>query len=60
MLVLFSGENGPRDTIRFIEEKAAAGIWFCDLKTRKMEWSSGFFRLLGLEPDSAEPSFALF
>ena len=60
MLVLFSGENGPRDTIRFIEEKAAVGIWFCDLKTRKMEWSSGFFRLLGLEPDSAEPSFALF
>jgi PAS fold len=60
MLVLFSGENGARDTIRFIEEKAAVGIWFCDLKTRKMEWSSGFFRLLGLEPDSAEPSFALF
>jgi hypothetical protein len=37
MLVLFSGENGARDTIRFIEEKAAVGIWFCDLKTRKMD-----------------------
>ena len=60
MLVLFSGENGARDTIRFIEEKAAVGIWFCDLKTRKMEWSDGFFHLLGLEPDSVEPSYALF
>jgi PAS domain S-box-containing protein len=60
MLLLFNGENGPRDTVRFIEEKISLGLWILDLKTREMQWSPGFFRLLGLEPDSVEPSYALF
>jgi PAS domain S-box-containing protein len=59
MLDLFSGENGRRDTLSFVEEKAAVGLWFWDLKTKKMEWSSGFFHLLGLEPGGVEPSYML-
>jgi PAS domain S-box-containing protein len=60
MLFLFEGEHGPRDTLRFIEEKADLGTWTWDLTSRKMEWSPGLFRLLGLEPGSIEPSYRLF
>lgn len=59
MLVLFEGSSGPAETLRFVEEKGGAGIWSWDLKTQKMEWSQGFFALLGLEPDSVEPSYVL-
>jgi PAS domain S-box-containing protein len=59
MLVLFEGSSGPAETLRFIEEKGGAGIWSWDLRTQKMEWSQGLFALLGLEPGSAEPSYAL-
>jgi PAS domain S-box-containing protein len=59
MLILFEGENSLRDTLRFIEEKGGVGLWSWNLKSQKMQWSPGFFRLLGLEPNSAEPSYAL-
>jgi PAS domain S-box-containing protein len=60
MLLLFEGVQGPRDTLRFIEEKIGVGVWTWDLKTRKMDWSPGFFRLLGFEPGSVEPSYSTF
>jgi PAS domain S-box-containing protein len=60
MLLLFEGVQGPRDTLRFIEEKIGVGVWTWDLRTRVMDWSPGFFRLLGLEPGSVEPSYSLF
>ncbi|QWG23167.1 PAS domain-containing protein [Bradyrhizobium sediminis] len=56
MLVLFDGDLGERETLRFIEEKLHAGIWSWDLATGDMEWSHGFFSLLGIEPDSIKPS----
>jgi hypothetical protein len=56
MLVLFDGDLGERETLRFIEEKLHAGIWSWDLATGNMEWSHGFFSLLGIEPDSIKPS----
>jgi PAS domain S-box-containing protein len=59
MLILFEGEHNLRDTLRFIEEKGAVGLWAWDLKSQKMQWSPGMFRLLGLEPGSADPSYAL-
>jgi PAS domain S-box-containing protein len=59
MLILFEGEHGLRDTLRFIEEKGGVGVWTWDLNSQKMDWSPGLFRLLGLEPGSAEPSYAL-
>jgi PAS domain S-box-containing protein len=59
MLILFEAEHNLRDTLRFIEEKGSVGLWAWDLESRKMQWSPGMFRLLGLEPGSAEPSYAL-
>jgi hypothetical protein len=29
MLLLFDGDLGARETLRFIEEKLGAGIWEC-------------------------------
>lgn len=59
MLMLFDGESGPAETLRFIEEKGGAGIWSWDLLSGTMRWSRGVFVLLGLEPDSVKPSYAL-
>jgi PAS domain S-box-containing protein len=56
MLILFDGDLGARETLRFIEEKLGAGIWSWDLASGDMQWSHGFFSLLGLEPDSIKPS----
>ena len=57
--MLFSGDGGAADTLRFMEEKAGAGLWSLDLRTSRMEWSGGMFSLLGLEPDGHQPSSAL-
>lgn len=57
MLALF--QDGARDALPFLEEKASLGLWTWDLKSRAMEWSPGLFRLFGLEPGSAKPSQAL-
>ena len=55
---LLEGESGPLETLRYLEEKAGAGIWSLDFASRKMAWSDGFFVLLGLKPGSVEPSYA--
>src|SRR5689334_14254514 len=57
MLVLFSGESGPSETLRFIEEKGGAGLWSWDAKTQSMDWSPGFYALLGADLATV-PSFA--
>lgn len=57
MLLLFDGDLAPQDTFRFLEEKIGIGLWSLELATDKMKWSSGLFRILGLEPGSIEPSF---
>ena len=58
-LFLFEGAAGAQDTIRFIEEKCDVGLWSLDPRLRKMEWSPGVFRLLGLAVGSVEPSLPL-
>lgn len=58
MLDLFEGEIGPGETLRFIEDKLVCGIWKWDIATGDMEWSQGFFTLIGLRPNSVKPSFA--
>jgi PAS domain-containing protein len=60
MTLQFEGEHGPRDTLCLVEEKLSLGLWKWNLKTRRMEWSRGFYRLPGLEPGSVEPSYAAF
>jgi PAS domain S-box-containing protein len=57
MLVLFDGDSAIADTFRLIEKQLACGCWSWDLRTNKMEWSRGYFELLGLEPGSVTPSF---
>ncbi|MBV8769617.1 MAG: PAS domain-containing protein, partial [Hyphomicrobiales bacterium] len=70
MLVLFGGENGTLDTLQFVEEKLGIGLsdldidprtgdWSRGLYSRPMQWSTGVYRLLGLEPRSVEPSYSL-
>lgn len=59
MLLLFEGAAGAYDTIRFIEDKCNVGFWSFDPQSRKMEWSPGVFRLLGLPAESVEPSLPL-
>lgn len=58
-MLLFEGEAGTDKTLRFLEEKACAGIWSVDLATRKMMWSEGFYELLGLKPGTVEPSYTV-
>jgi PAS domain S-box-containing protein len=59
MPILFPGDHGPADTLRFMEEKTGAGLWSLDLRTSRMEWSGGMYVLLGLEAEGVEPSYAL-
>jgi PAS domain S-box-containing protein len=42
-----------------VEEKGNLGVWSWELESNKVKWSKGFFRLLGLEPGSVEPSYDL-
>jgi PAS domain S-box-containing protein len=69
-LALFGGQDGAIDTLAFLEKRLEIGLWAWDIDPtlgdwsrglygRKMRWSSGFYRLLGLEPGNAEPSFHL-
>jgi PAS domain S-box-containing protein len=58
MLLLFDNDDGVRDTLRFIEEKSGAGLWLWNLKSHKMEWSPGYYRQLGVEPGTVEPSYS--
>ena len=39
---------------------AGFGTWRLDLKTDKLEWSHGYYLLLGYEPDEVEPSHENF
>lgn len=46
----------PADILRLIEEKFGTGVWRYDAAGR-MQWSRGFYGLLGLDPHMVEPSF---
>jgi hypothetical protein len=48
---------GLSDILRFTEEKLGAGIWRCDAAGR-MQWSRGFYGLLGLDSHTVAPSYA--
>jgi PAS domain S-box-containing protein len=60
MLLLFDGDLGAVDTLRFVEDKIGVGWWMLDLKSGAMRWSSGLYRLLGCEPNAMEASIAVF
>ncbi|MDD5671557.1 MAG: PAS domain-containing protein, partial [Candidatus Omnitrophica bacterium] len=39
------------------QQSAGAGIWDWDIVTDKLDWSSEFFQLLGLDPAKVKPGF---
>ncbi|WP_247380444.1 MULTISPECIES: PAS domain-containing protein [unclassified Bradyrhizobium] len=53
----FEGHLVPSDMLRFVEEKLGAGIWRYDA-AGQMQWSRGFYELLGLDPRKDAPSYA--
>lgn len=60
MHLLFEGDLGAFDTLRFIEDKIGAGLWSLDVKTGEMRWSRGLYQIFDMEPGSAVPTLPLF
>jgi PAS domain S-box-containing protein len=56
MLNLLQG--GAEETFGVIERELRCGFWSWDLRTTEMQWSRGFYDLLGIEPGKVSPSFA--
>lgn len=48
---------GLSDVLRLIEDKLGAGVWRCDA-AGQMQWSRGFYELLGLDSHAIAPSYA--
>lgn len=56
MLNLLQG--GAQETFGVIERELRCGFWSWNLRTTEMQWSRGYFDLLGIEPGKVSPSFA--
>jgi len=48
------------DHMNYLEEHIGLGIWEWRLKDDNIRWSSGLFRILGLNPALVVPSFELY
>lgn len=59
MLILFEGGDGSRETLRFIEDKTALGLFAWDIASGQLRWSTGMYNLFGFVPFSLEPTLAL-
>ncbi|WP_162292596.1 PAS domain-containing protein [Hartmannibacter diazotrophicus] len=46
--------------LRFIEEKTKIGTWIWDLTATELHWSTGLYRLIGLDPQETKPSFSAY
>ncbi|MHC4050447.1 PAS domain-containing protein [Bradyrhizobium sp. 25ACV] len=57
ILLQLEAHLGLSDVLRLMEEKLGAGVWRCDAAGR-MQWSRGFFGLLGLDSHTVAPSYA--
>lgn len=56
MLDLLKG--GAEGTFGVIERELRCGFWNWKLGTNEMQWSRGYYDLLGIEPGRVTPSFA--
>lgn len=45
------------ERLSLAQQASAAGIWDWDMKTGKLNWTSEFFHLFGLDPDKQEATF---
>lgn len=48
------------EVLRLIEQEGMAGTWAMDLQSGALRWSSGIYRLLGLDPARTKPSAESF
>lgn len=56
MLDLLKG--AAEGTFGVIERELRCGLWTWNLRTDEMQWSRGYYDLLGIEPGKVTPSFA--
>jgi PAS domain-containing protein len=56
MLDLLRG--GAEETFGVIERELRCGFWSLNLRTNEMQWSRGYYDLLGVEPGRVTPAFA--
>lgn len=56
MLGLLKG--GTEETFGIIERELRCGFWSWDLRSNEMQWSRGYYDLLGIEPGKVIPSFS--
>lgn len=57
---LLNGSNDHATTVLTLcEAYSDMGSWLWTLEDNRVRWSAGFFRILGLDPISEEPSWAL-
>lgn len=56
MLDLLKG--GAEETFGVIERELRCGVWIWKLQTNQMQWSRGYYDLLGIELGKVMPSFA--
>jgi len=56
MLDLLKG--GAEDTFGVIERELRFGLWTWTVGAHQMQWSRGYYDLLGIEPGRVTPSFA--
>ena len=59
LLILFDGNFGPRDTLRFLEDKLGAGLFSWDIAQDRLLWSGGMFALFGFAPGAVEPTLPM-
>ncbi|MGF7081461.1 PAS domain-containing sensor histidine kinase [Mucilaginibacter sp. UYCu711] len=52
--------NNDKDDLAAIINSASAGIWEFDVHTKKVTWSTGFYKVLGYEPGEIECSYNNF
>ncbi|MBR0825689.1 PAS domain-containing protein [Bradyrhizobium manausense] len=51
-------KRGTEETFGVIERELRCGLWSWNLRTNEMEWSRGYYDLLGIEPGKVTPSFS--
>ena len=56
MLELLKGAT--EETFGVIERELRCGSWTWNLRTDEMQWSRGYYDLLGIEPGKVTPSFS--
>ncbi|MBT0664199.1 PocR ligand-binding domain-containing protein [Geobacter pelophilus] len=57
---MVAGVVESEELLRLAEEISHVGSWSHDLATDKLSWSDEVFRIVGLEPQSIEPTYDAF